>query len=202
MKTQSKPIVALASGAVLLFGVLCQTSHAQEIIASNTVTLADANGNTSGPTTLSVQYEVTETSGVFTYDYVVSNPLGDYQGANPNYVGGFEVRFDAADAGITGLSGGFGSQNDGSSGVTWYLAVAPGGNSGTLQFQSDNAYDLNTANATGSDNPPGPWNSLNSSELVAAPNPPVIPEPATTSLVALSLVFLALKPNILKFKKS
>ena len=56
MKMQSKPIVALAAGTALILGVVCQSTQAQGLLASNTVTLADVNGNATGPTALVIQY--------------------------------------------------------------------------------------------------------------------------------------------------
>jgi hypothetical protein len=211
MKTQSKPIVALASGAILLFGVLCQTTHAQAIIASNTVAMSDTDGNSTGPTALSVSYTVSynSTSQLYTYDYIVSNPSGDYidgDVGNPSdavYVTSFEVSFNASPVGaVSSPTGGVHFQNDGPSGVTWALGGTLGpGDSANLSFQSDNAYDVATANSSGAPNPPAPWETLPGGPVVA-PNPPVIPEPATTALFGLGLLFAAFRPNILKFKNS
>jgi hypothetical protein len=193
MKTQSKPIVALASGALLLCGVLCQSAHAQAIILGpTTVDLADVNGTDSGPDALPVTYEVTQfTSGPYTglydYSYIVSPSA-----AEPAYVLGFEVEFNAAYSGaVVGTpTGGLASQNSEYSGITWATFIAPGETpdaNDTLTFMSDQAPILGNANASGSA-APGPWASAPDGQQVAVPYTPAVPEPATTSLLAMALL--------------
>lgn len=194
MKTQSKPIIALASGAVLLCGVLTQSAHAQAVIdPTTTVTLADVNGNASGPTALPVTYEVTEDTltDVYTYTYSFSNPSGDTAD-----VVNFQLGFNASQPGAViadTLSGGsFTPQNNGSTGVEFYFlgGIAPGGSSGTLTFESDDYPTMGNANA-GGNNPPGPWASAPDGSPV--PVPQIVPEPTSLSLLALGVLVPAFR---------
>jgi hypothetical protein len=200
MKMQLKPIVALASGAILLFGAFCQTSQAQ----TNIIVLPDVNGNT-GDTALTVETVVTEdlSDSVWTYNYQISNPSGD-----PASVTSFTADFNAGYAGLGGdavlpgtLTGGAFALNGGFNGVTWFESpsVAPGSTSGTLQFQSDFGPTTGNADANGSENPPSPWASDSPASQILVPNTPsVIPEPATTTLLAMTLLLVAFRPGLLK----
>jgi len=208
MKTQSKPIVALASSAVLVCGVLCQSAQAQAIIEGPAVAvLADVNGNNSGPTALPVTYEVTQFTsgpdiGLYDYSYVVSNPVGD-----PATVVDFALSFNAAATGavVGPISGGIASENYGVNGVTWVQPTSSGSTSGTLSFLSDLAPVLGDANASGIGNPPGPWSSAPDGSQLPVPNAPAVPEPATTSLLAMALLAPAFGRRIFRernFKKT
>jgi hypothetical protein len=194
MKTQSKPIVALASSALLVCGVLCQSAQAQSIIvAPTTVNLADVNGVDSGPTALPVTYEVTQfTSGPYTGDFQYSYIISP-DAALPAYVLGFNVGFNTGYAGaLVGgtITGGINSQNSEFSGVSWNTQIEPGAapsSANTLSFISDNSPVLGDANATGSDTP-GPWASAPDGAQVAVPYTPAVPEPATTSLLGMAFL--------------
>lgn len=196
MKTQSKPIVALASGAVLLCGVLTQSAHAQIVdITSGTGILADVDGNATGPTALPVQYSVTENtvSDVYTYSYVLSNP-GPASGAGAYEVDSVSLSFDASQTGVVlpgSLSGGILAVNNGENGVAFFFAGITGGNnSGTLTFNSEDAPTMGDANANG-DSPPGPWASSPDGTQIAVPM--VVPEPTSLSLLALGVLVPAFR---------
>lgn len=200
MKIQPKPIVALASGAFLLLGLVCQTAQAQLVIdPATTVALADLNGNGTavGIDALPVTYEVTETitgpnSPFYTYSYTVNN-------TTPSAATDFNV-----DSGGITLPGavlpGTISANGfllGASGVTWFTTVQPGA-SQTFSFESDLApLIVGSANSSG-DNSVGGWASLPNGSLVAAP--PAIPEPATMALFGLGSLLLGARKNL--FRKS
>jgi hypothetical protein len=195
MKMQSKPTIALVAGAVLLFGALSPSARAQGLIASNTVDITDP-GNVAA-NDLSVQYEVFDNSGVFTYDYVVANPststkyLGDFEVYVNTHIAGsaFNVSTTSSDPGDFQTATG--------SGVDWFFGspIAPGSKTATLSYQSDYTYFLGTANASGTDN----WASSNpGGELVATANAPVIPEPSTTALFGAALLLVAIRPTIFK----
>jgi hypothetical protein len=182
MKMQSKPIVALASGAVLLLGLLCQTAQAQSALLA--VTGGPVN------TGLTVGYSVADNSGVYTYTYTIADP--------PASVGTFSVDFPTAPPGevVPGSITGSG-EYEGISGATgttvvWYVNIAAGGSGATLSFESLLPPALGNASATGEDS----WGSSPGGEQVSVPQ--AIPEPATTTLLALSLLFLAFRPNMLK----
>jgi len=181
---QSKPLVALTAGAVLFLGALCQSAEAQGILESNMAVLPAVNGVAADA--LDVSFIVSESGGVFTYTYDVINPSSD-----PAYVGSFEIGFNAGAPGAVtagSLTGGSGRQNNGNTGITWFLSVAPGHDSGPLSFNSGDTWHISSANATGLPNPPAPWTTLPFPGGVAVPNPPVVPEPATTALLAFTVL--------------
>jgi hypothetical protein len=184
MKSQSKPIIAFAAGVFLFAGALTQSARAQGVWTSNTVSLAAANNNPADA--LSIQYVVTyDGTSTFHYTYDIMNPSTD-----TGYVGTFEVSFDSTklDAVETPAGGSFGGisfTEDGVSGVTWKVAVAPGASSGPLSFDSIYSPDPTTANASGAPSP-NSWASLPNGQLVVGPNPPVVPEPATISMLGLT----------------
>jgi hypothetical protein len=203
MKMQPKPIVALASGAVLLLSAFCQSAHAQTVIdPTETVTLADENGNNTGPTAITVTYEVTQDTtvgdpgfGEYDYTYIVGNPAGDT--AN---IANFSISFDASVSGavVSGPTGAHVNQNNGANGITWFFsggtAITPGHSSGTLEFFSDFAPIPGDANGSGTGDA---WGSEPNGSEVPVPN--VVPEPATTTLLVMSpLLLLAFRRNLLK----
>jgi len=208
MKMQSKPIIALASGSILLFGVLCQTTQAQSTLVDSGTAVLPAVDDL-GFDSLTVDYSVYFTtpaigSDYYTYDYTVYNP-------SSGNVADFNVGFDAnapdavLPSSITGGNGPLPNQNVGGAGVNWYFetqTITQGNNSGMLSFESSFApINDGNANASGGANPPGGWGTDPDDPtdgVVAVPNVPVVPEPATTTLFALTLLLLAFRPNILK----
>jgi len=212
---QSKPIVALASGAILAFGTLCQTVQAQDALNTlYSVNLADTEGHTSGNTVLNVKYEVTEpTPGDYFYSYTVNNTAGTSP-VNFNDqadVTQFTVDFNASYSGPGGFSVIPGTITQGGvdngvpnafNGVSWFTVInyLPTGSSLTVGFQSDLPPTMGNASASGDSVPPSPWGSINSSEQVAVPQTPAIPEPATTSLFTMALMLLPFRSTLLKKK--
>jgi hypothetical protein len=191
MKTQSKPIRVLASGAILLLGAVCQTVHAQgTLIDSNTVSVASSENVAAY--NLSVQTEVfynSSSATPYTYDYTVYNPSTDIVGGFGQYVGSFQVGFNGAapNAAVNFQPAGDDGQNEGSIGASWQLDVGPSQNSGTLSFQSIYSPNTHTANASGDDT----WATLPNGQYVYAPNAFVVPEPGTTSLMVMTLLGMA-----------
>jgi hypothetical protein len=195
MKMQSKPIVALASGALLAFSVLSQTAQAQSIIIpSKTVTLANSDNIPADD--LNITYEVTQDivgDSFYNYSYIIGNP-------SPATVNDFEVLFNTGVAGSEfNATGGFFSTPDGDTGLEWGFQLAAGDNSPgiTLKFQSDDPPVYSTANASGTPNPPASWQTAPGGNPVPVPNA-AVPEPATNALIAAGLLLLAFQPNIFK----
>jgi hypothetical protein len=208
MKTHAKPIVALATGVILLCGVVCQTVQAQLVLGpltpggpadTGTSILADSSG--SGPTSpesLTVTWAVSENvADVYTYAYQVYNPPGDVLLGGPDagqaeIVDSFSVLFDTTDPSlyIPGTqSAGSGNQVNGTSGLFWtFPAVNPGGLSPGLSFESLEPPTSGNANAQDG-NPPSPWSSSPSGQEVPVP----IPEPASMTLLALSALSLLMR---------
>ena len=80
MRGHVKPIVALASGAVLLCTALAPATQAQStLIESGNSVLADVFGVNTGPEALNVFWFVIENNnaGMYTYAYNLYNPVGD-----------------------------------------------------------------------------------------------------------------------------
>jgi hypothetical protein len=200
MKTRKKPIVALASEAVLLAGLFCQTASAQSVVVGTpgSSILANAFGTSSGPEALSVSWLVTQSGPIYTYFYQVNNPAGDVILNNngsptgtPEVVDAFSIAFDTTVLGayISGTqAGGSSDQNNGASGLFWsFASVSPNSSSATLSFESDLPPTLGNANAQDA-NPPSPWSSSPFGQQV--PVPAVVPEPATTAMFAFSGLLL------------
>jgi len=188
MKTQPTTL-ALIAATILLSGLFCQTVQSQSVITNGTATLGPTSGGSGNE--LSVAYTVTDNDGVYTYDYTVNNPSTD-----TGVVTSFEVGFDTSPLGAVDPTsvGDSGPQISApgvqSVGVDWYPIIGVG-DSETLWFQSDEPPTLGNANANGN-NPPGPWAStLPGGQQV--PVPYLIPEPATTSLLAMTLLALPLR---------
>jgi len=190
MKRNSKPLVALASGALFACGVLVQPAHAT-IISSGTASLADAFGVDTGPEAVTITYAVDLTGGIYTYTYKVNNPTGDVlltstggTTTTPEVVDAYAISFDTLIPGayISGSqSGGASQQNNGVAGLFWgFSAVSPGNSSATLSFESDDPPTLGNANAQDS-NPPSPWNSTPHGQQVPVPQTATVPDGTATA---------------------
>lgn len=172
---KNKLIMAL--GSVLLLGGLCQPAHAQIVLGQGySSILGDSYGDTSGPEVLTVNWMVTFGSGVYTYDYTVSNPADDVTPAGsstPEPVVSFNVGFDTALYYVPSSAAGATSIAVTSSGITWTFdtALAPGLTSGTVSYESDYGPVYGNAGALDA-NPPSPWASFPDGQQVAVPGVP------------------------------
>jgi hypothetical protein len=205
MKRHAKPIIALASGAILLSGSLCQTAQAT-LIAAGTSILAGNDGNggtTTGSEALTVSWTVTEDlSDIYTYSYNVNNPSGDIVittpittaegiAGNPEVVDSFSVDFNVLIPGalVSTPTGGIIGFNDGS-GVAWSLpGIAPNTSSGPLTFESLLAPYLGNASASDAD-PPSPWGSVPGGQQVAVPGITGVSVPEPTTLISGALLLV------------
>lgn len=197
MKIHAKPIITLASAAILLCGLLCQTAQAQTIFLYNADTAVLAANNGVSADDLTVTYTVTEdesdSPALYTYSYVVFNPVAD----SSSLVTSFNVGFNSDTPGalLAGSESGNGADNAGD-GVIWNPTVVSAGNSSpTMSFESYDppVFGNVSENGLGSANP---WASNPGGQQVPIPN--TVPEPATTSLLALALLFLPLRSTLLK----
>jgi hypothetical protein len=206
-------IVVLASGAILLSGLLLGQTAQAALVESGTAQLADVLEVDTGPESLTVSYSVFLTAGVYTYSYSVANPTGDVilppaPGAGgPEVVDAFAVAFNTTiGSGTTAAyipgtqTGGTAMQNNGTSGLFWsFTVVNPGSSSPTLSFQSYLPPVLGNANAS-DENPPSPWSSSPFGQQVPIPETPVsTPEPPTTALLALTFLLLPFRSNLRRF---
>ena len=214
MKIHAKPIVALVSGAIGLPGLLCQTVKLNPCLLneSGTSILADAFHTATGPEALIISWSVVENaSDVYTYSYTVNNPAGDvllpgsYAPGTPEIVDSFSLDFNAAlpNAVVSGPIGGNSAFNFGAFGLYWVLypdVVKAGTSSGQLSFQSELPPSPGNASAS-DDSPPSPWASPNGSPVpVPGTGNFSVPEPATTTLLALTaLLLLPFGSTIRKF---
>jgi hypothetical protein len=203
MKRHAKSVLALASGAILLPGLLCQTAQARHmrLNESGTSTLADAFGTATGPEALIVSWSVVENAcGIYTYTYTVNNPSGDVilnnngqPTSTPEIVDNYSVCFDTMLPGayLPGSQSGGGYQQNNGIDLKWYFsAVEPGDNSGSLSFESYLPPMPGNADAEDA-NPPSPWASIPDGQQVPVPDAPAtVPEPTTTALLALTALFL------------
>jgi hypothetical protein len=214
MKAYAKPTVALAAGAIILLGVFCQTARAQFApltpggpADTGTAALADALGVSTGPEALTISWSVSENvSDIYTYSYVVNNPMGDVVLNNmggptmtPEIVDAFSVGFDTTFPGayVNGsIAGGNFDQNLGPDGLSWaFTGVNPGSSSPMLSFESLLPPTLGNANAADR-NPPSPWSSVPNGQMVPVPTP----EPSPLILFALTaLLFLPFRSTLLRF---
>ncbi|MGD0812309.1 MAG: hypothetical protein ABSA83_01785 [Verrucomicrobiota bacterium] len=198
MQIQSKPIKALCFGTVLLTVLLCRTAQANLLNESGTSILADVNGTTTGPEALTVSWSVVENpSDVYTYTYTVNNPAGDVMlpgspnPGSPEIVDTFDVTFNASVPGavLSGPTGGLIAENQGTSGLSWFMSpVVAGTNGGPLSFQSDDAPILGNASAT-DDDPPSPWTSVNGGQQIPVPMTS-IPDAMSTAAPLAGVVLL------------
>ncbi len=206
MRTYAKPILALASGVILLSGLLCQTAHAQNVLIESSGALPSILAPTPAPPGgyalnpqeyVTVAWQVWEnlSDSAYTYYYTVYNPPGDVLysggalGTTPEDVADYSVDFNTAGAYVPGtVNGGFGFQVTANT-IEWLLNIPAGANSGFLQFTS--FLPPTMGNAISSDSSaPAPWTSVNpDGQQVPVPN--VVPEPATTTLFGLAALLLA-----------
>jgi hypothetical protein len=203
MKTHGKKIIVMAAGVVWMSGIFSQTIQAQNVLLNETgtSTLADTFGINTGPEALTISWAVVENnSGIYTYSYVVNNPLGDVilnnsgqPTSTPEIVDAFSVVFDTTVAGayVPGTqTGGVGNQNNGTSGLFWsFTAVNPNTSSPILSFESELPPTMGNANAQDA-NPPSPWSSIPDGQQV--PVPTEVPDPPTTALLTGTLLFLSI----------
>jgi PEP-CTERM motif len=201
MRTNVKPSVAFAAGAIILTNLLCGQAQAQSIlIESGTSYLSDIFG--SGPTsaeTLQVSWFVTEntSSSIYTYAYNVYNPVGDVALNNngtptttPETVNTFNLSFPVpTGAGVffqaTPPAGGS-VQNNGPDGLTYtFPDIQPGQWSPLLAYQTSVDPAMVNASADGGSVPPGPWSNIMDNSPVPAPSPRQVPEPTTATLLGL-----------------
>jgi hypothetical protein len=213
MNIRVKPLVALASGAMLLSGLFSHTAQAQStLIEQGTSSLGDVFLVNTGSEALTVSWFVVEntSSDLYTYAFNVNNPSGDVQLNNDNtpYISpitkttvpetfnSFSLTFDTTIPGafVSGTQPVGGSLvNNGSTGLTWnFPAVSPGSSTALLAFQSDLAPGLGSAagnaSAGGGATPPSPWSSIPAGQPV--PVPRAAPEPEITGLLALTALVL------------
>jgi hypothetical protein len=195
LSSMTRFVVGVVSGTILVTGMIGSTAQAQTIL-NGPATLSIFNGAVADR--LTVAYTVTDNSGLYTYDYNVSNPSTDSSGT----VASFEVGFNAGASTVVpgSITGGLSGSLIPGSGIEWVAVVTPGNNSGLLAFES---YDPPTfANANANGTTPGPWASSNP-EGQPVPVPSVLtvtPEPTTTSLLALGLLFVPFR--FANFKKT
>jgi hypothetical protein len=155
MRIRIKQIAALATGAILVSGVLCQTASAQILLGS----LPSVFPSYNPADTLGVRSVVTFGGSSYTYTYTISNPLTD-----ADTFDFYSVTINTALPGAY-LAGG----TEGPGEVSWTFApVAPGG-SETVSFTSDLGPGLGNANASDSI-PPSPWVGVGQ-VLVPVPEP-------------------------------
>jgi hypothetical protein len=208
MQIHLKSSGALVANAVFVAFTLCQAAEASLLNTNGTSVLADAYGTATGPEALTVSWSVVENAlDVYTYTYVVNNPAGDvllpddqdaFNSGAPEIVDTYEVSFNASASGavVSGPTGGLFAESEGSGGLFWFMSpVAPGTNSGTLSFQSDDPPTLGNASASDA-NPPSPWSSSPDGQTVPVPMTASAPDSLNT-LVWLAgmapLLALALK---------
>ena len=206
MKATKPIIIALALAATLAAVVFSPAARAQGLLSeSGSATLADVFGTATGPEALTVNWSVVESpSFVYTYTYAVQNPAGDVllndndtPTSSPEVVDAFSVQFNTTVPGAyvaDSQSGGATEQDNGTAGLFWsFAAVSPGASSPALSFQSDLPPGQGNANALG-DNPPAPWTSVPNGQEV--PVPSSVPEPATFSLLAGTLLLFPFRAAI------
>jgi len=162
------------------------------VIPSTSVTWA---GQTDPTTTVGVNFNVTDNSGIYTYSYTVTdNAPADKP------LTSFEVDlFAGAAASITvpTAPAGYAYYDNGTT-VTWSSTgvtplVAGGGGSATLTFTSTLAPGYDSGSAI--DDGPGPWGPAGKPALFV-PSPVVVPEP--TTLIAGALLVLPFGASTLR----
>jgi len=203
MKIHAKPSVTVALGVILLTGLSNQRIEAQGQLLLNesgTSILADAFGTATGPEALAISWSVVENSSlIYTYSYVVNNPLGDVLLNNngsptttPEIVDAFGVDFNTTVPGayvMNSQTGGVSDQNNTIDGLFWsFTAVQPNTSSPILSYQSLMPPTQGFADAQDA-NPPSPWSSFPDGQTVPVPATSV-PEPSTMALLVGIFVLL------------
>jgi hypothetical protein len=188
-----KQRVASLVGCVFLSGLLSPALQAGQVLNSS-ATLAISSGAPADA--LKVAYTVTDNSGLYTYDYTISNPATD-----PGTAASFGVGFDATSATVVPGSVSSGGSMISGSGLDWVAVVAPGHSSATLSFESPDAPTMVNADANGTS--PGPWASANpgSSQVPAPGNgaqPGIVPEPSAMALLALGVMLVPFRSRLAK----
>jgi len=190
-------IFRLASGAVLLSGLLVQPLHANLLNESGVSTLADALGVNSPPEALTISWSVVESpSFLYTYSYTINNPAGDVllpgsgNPGQPEVVDSYQVDFNTGLAGaLVGLPsvGGYDIGN----GIVWFLSspVTAGNSSAALTYQSDLPPTMGNASAS-DDNPPSPWSSYPSGEQIPVPGAARVPDSTSTAVLLGGIMIL------------
>jgi hypothetical protein len=209
MKTATKLVILVASGAVLLCGALCGTVHAQSTLIESgssilSPSLAPTGGYASNPQEyLNVGWMVVESgSGVYTYSYTVQNPAGDVilnstggLTSTPEIADSFSIDLNTAipNAYLPGTQTGGAFQEVNTIGLAWffYPSISAGSTGPTVSFQSDLPPIMGNGSADGGV-PPGPWSTVSlSGQEVPIPNAPIgVAEPTTTALFALTALLL------------
>jgi hypothetical protein len=183
--------LAASAGAILLSALsLIPFQSAQAtVIETNTAVLADSLGAASGSEALTLDYDVDLTGGIYTYNFIVNNPIGDVllpPNSGSEVVDEFTLNFNAAAPGavLPGSMSGLGTTmaDNGEFGLIWYFvpSLTAGSSSATLSFESDDAPTLGDASASDA-NAPSPWSSVPGGQFVALPS--TVPD--TTSTITL-----------------
>jgi hypothetical protein len=214
MRTFKKTSIVLASWGIALAGLQNQSAQALGLLTpggpadTGTSVLADALGANTGPEAITISWSVSESlADVYTYTYVVNNPVGDVvlnndgsPSTTPEIVDAFSVGFNTTLPGafvMGSQTGGVYDANNGTGGLFWaFTPVNAGTSSGPLSFQSDNAPTLGNANAQDR-NPPSPWASNPDGQQVPIPN--AVPEPSTMVLFALASFLMPMRSRLFRF---
>jgi len=201
----------MAAAVVFFLGIAASTAHAQTIITNGTSFLSDVLA--SGPMSqesLVVNWEVTLSSGIYTYTYSISNRPGDVllnsmgqPTMTPEIVDSYSVAFNTTYPGayISGSIAGGAFDQDNHVDLSWaFTAVNPGTTSAVFSFESDLPPTMGTANASDA-NPPSPWSSVPNGQLV--PVPMEVPEPSTWMLlISGSVAFLPVRRTVRQFART
>ncbi len=147
-------------------------------------------GISGGPaTTLTADYSVDLSSGIYTYAYRVNNP-----GTDTTSPIKFSVTFNAILNGTSVIATSAGGTVNTGSSVNWSFApVAPGFSSGVMSFTSLLAPTFGNAGALDSI-PPSPWSSG-----IPGGVPVAVPVPEPTTVIAGALLLLPFGASTLRF---
>jgi hypothetical protein len=178
----------LACGAILASGGIWQTAHASIVLGTTyTSILADAEGSTSVPQALTVNWEVTKSGAIYTYSYKLNDPVGEKNATTgkEEFVDNFAVSFDTTVAGavIAGSQTGGVFYPSSAGDLTWDITGIGPGSSATMTFQSYLPPTYGDADANDA-NLPSPWASAPYGQQVAVP----VPEPTTMIAGAMLLL--------------